>query len=567
MGDADVLDPGQRNPAEDASDPFPPLRFREHRRCTVMPYRSRGKYDKEMGVFDASGACIPESLLRRAYLGQSESTVGRPTDFGPASTRHEGPAIYLGPLLDNFGHFLLESLARAWLAEQHPETPLVWSREVGKTGPLKSWQKDILDLLGVRNPLICVEAPARFERLIIPDVGYKIQTYFHPAHADFLARVPHEPLPGRKLWLSRSKLDTLQNESMPAVESRLADLGWTIVHPEELPIREQLAHIASAERIAAEQGSALHSLIFLARPKNLRLDFFLRNPKEKEGLYNRNYDTIAERKGILQNVYRIQSEIVRDRKGKNFQKYSTNVMEYLEKLDEQPTSRMEDEKAPERRKRQASAARINRLASIRSATRYLEIGVAGGKTFLEVDIGTKHAVDPQFRFDTDPHETETVRFFPVTSDAYFTGEAPAGLRFDIIFLDGLHTFEQTLRDFCATMPHSHQDTVWIIDDVFPSDIFSALPSQEEANALRKVHGQSGRSWNGDVYKCIFAIHDFFPNFSFRTFEPGHGRPQTVVVNRPRPDFAPRFNDLEKSRGSTTAVPREAMTPAPVLIDP
>ena len=256
----------------------------------------------EMGVFDASGACIPESLLRRTYMKESESTVGRPTDFGPASTHHEGSAIYLGPLLDNFGHFLLESLARAWLAEQHPETPLVWSREVGKSGPLKSWQKDILDLLGVRNPLICVEAPARFERLIIPDAGYQIQTYFHPAHADFLATVPHEPLPGRKLWLSRSKLDTLQNESMPEVESRLADLGWTIVHPEELPIREQLAHIASAERIAAEQGSALHSIIFLARPKNLRVDFFLRNPKEKDGLYNRNYDTIAERKGILQNA-------------------------------------------------------------------------------------------------------------------------------------------------------------------------------------------------------------------------------------------------------------------------
>ena len=207
--------------------------------------------------------------------------------------------------------------------------------------------------------------------------------------------------------------------------------------------------------------------------------------------------------------------------------------------------------AAERRRRQASAARINRLASIRPAARYLEIGVAGGRTFLAVDIETKHAVDPQFRFDTGPHETETVRFFPVTSDAYFTGKMPAGLRFDIIFLDGLHTFEQTLRDFCATMPHAHRDTVWIIDDVFPSDVFSALPSQEDAYALRKLHGRGRGLWHGDVYKCIFAINDFFPNFSFRTFEPGHGNPQTVVVNRPRPDFTPRFNDLEKSRGSTT----------------
>ena len=271
----------------------------------------------EMGVFDASGSCIPESLLRRTYLKEGECTIGRPTDFGPASIHHEGPAIYLGPLIDAYGHFLLESLARAWLAEQHPEIPLVWSCRAVRPS-LKSWQKDILNLLGIQNPLVCVDVPTRFERLIIPEVGYQVQTYFHPAHANFLAVVPHEPLPGRKLWLSRSKLDNLQNESILAVESRLVDLGWTIVHPEELSIREQMAHIASAERIAGEQGSALHSIILLAQPKNLRVDFFIRNPNEKDGQYNRNYDTIAERKGILQNAIEMNLRSFRPGKARMF---------------------------------------------------------------------------------------------------------------------------------------------------------------------------------------------------------------------------------------------------------
>ena len=182
-----------------------------------------------MGVFDAAGACIPETLLRRTYMKGRECTVGRPVDFGPASSSHEGPAIYLGPLLDGFGHFLLESLARAWLAERHPDMPLVWScradpsQETGDRA-LKPWQKDILDLLGLRNPLICVDAPVRFERLIVPDVGYRIQGYFHPAHADFLARVPHEPLPGRKLWLSRSKLDSCRTP--PSPRSKTASPTW-----------------------------------------------------------------------------------------------------------------------------------------------------------------------------------------------------------------------------------------------------------------------------------------------------------------------------------------------------
>ena len=95
------------------------------------------------------------------------------------------------------------------------------------------------------------------------------------------------------------------------------------------------------------------------------------------------------------------------------------------------------------------------------------------------------------------------------------------------------------------MPHAHADTVWIIDDVFPSDVFSALPSQQDALAYRKQHGLTGTLWHGDVFKCVFAINDFFPNFSFRTLRRTHGNPQTVIVNRPRPDFRPVFNDLEK----------------------
>ena len=133
------------------------------------------------------------------------------------------------------------------------------------------------------------------------------------------------PVPGRKLWLSRSRLDPLQNKSMPAVENHLADLGWTIVHPQELPVREQMAQLASAERIAGEQGSALHGVVLLDRPKDLRIDFFIRDPSREDGLYNRNYDTIAAGKGIRQKAIRIESEIVQSRKGKNVQKYSSNI--------------------------------------------------------------------------------------------------------------------------------------------------------------------------------------------------------------------------------------------------
>lgn len=551
-----------------------PLQAREYPRATVMPYRrgEAGSGTWRLGAFDAAGACIEETLVYHRRPNGAPRQMGFPADPAPARAERAGTAIYLGPLLEHFGHFLLESLSRVWFARRHPELPVVWSRRVGPgatrgADPLTAWQRDILAAIGLGNPAVFVDVPTRFETLIVPELGNHFQHSFHPELAAALASVPHAPVPGRRLWLSRSKLpERLGNLSMPEVERRLADLGWTVVHPETLSFPDQMAQLARAERVAGEQGSAFHNVLFLKDPKSLRLDVFLGDPEHPKSQRDKNYDLIAAVKGIDQRMHRMASEVV-TRRGKGFrlEKYSTDLGEYFAKLDidgkapesmsllkaprpqasaTPPGDGRPGQGQPPRRGRN-SAERIARLCGIRPAARYLEIGVSRGETFLAVDIATKHGVDPQFRFDTKPHETGSVRLFPITSDAYFTGEGPAGLKFDIIFLDGLHTFEQTFRDFCASMPHAHDDTVWIIDDVFPSDVFSAMPSQQDAYAYRQMHGRGSRVWHGDVYKCVFAIHDFFPNVSFRTFAPGADNPQTVLVHRPRPDFRPRFNDLEK----------------------
>jgi hypothetical protein len=552
-----------------------PLRVRDYAGATVMPYRrgDAGPGTWRLGAFDAAGGVIEETLVYHRRPNGEPRQVGFAAAPAPARASRPGTAVYLGPLMEHFGHFLLESLSRVWYALRHPELPVVWSRRVGPgaaggRAPLTAWQQDILAMIGLTNPAVFVEAPTRFETLVVPELGNHFQHSFHPELARALGAVPHRPVPGRRVWLSRSGLpDRLGNLSMPEVERRLGLLGWTILHPEALTIPEQMAHLASAERIAGEQGSAFHNVLFLKDPERLRLDIFLGDPERPKSQRDRNYDLIAAAKRIDQRMHTMASEVV-TRRGKGFrlEKYATDLDEYFEKLDidGKAPEGMSLLKAPDApspaapgasggrpapgqppRKGRNSAERIARLCAIRPAARYLEIGVSKGETFLAVDIATKHAVDPHFRFDTKPHESAGVRFFPVTSDAYFAGEGPAGLKFDIIFLDGLHTFEQTLRDFCASQAHAHDDTIWIIDDVFPSDVFSALPSQADALAFRQQHGRGSRLWHGDVYKCVFAIADLFPNFSFRTFAPGSDNPQTVLLRRPRAGFAPRFDDLEK----------------------
>jgi hypothetical protein len=190
-----------------------------------------------------------------------------------------------------------------------------------------------------------------------------------------------------------------------------------------------------------------------------------------------------------------------------------------------------------------SVRRLLHLAKITGAQSYLEVGVFAGVTFNNFDIADKDAVDLKFRFDTRAVTTPNTRFFEMTSDDFFLHHQK-GKKYDLIFLDGLHTFEQTFRDFCASQSAAHDGTVWLIDDIFPLDIYSAHPDQKTAMKFRRATGSERKAWHGDVYKIVYAINDFFPNISFRSIKTG-GNHQLVAWQAPRDDFKPRFNNLEQ----------------------
>jgi Glycosyl transferase family 2/Glycosyltransferase 61/Methyltransferase domain len=177
-----------------------------------------------------------------------------------------------------------------------------------------------------------------------------------------------------------------------------------------------------------------------------------------------------------------------------------------------------------------SARRVNALAAALDATSYVEIGVANGTTFSAVHIKHRTGVDPNFGFDHLAATNPTTRLVPITSDQFFAG-LPASQMFDIYFIDGLHTFEQTYRDLLNALAHAHPRSAFLIDDTVPVDEHSALPVQADALRARRLAGSTEGSWHGDTYKVVFAIHDLHPELDYRTIT-GSGNPQTLVWRSP-----------------------------------
>jgi len=168
--------------------------------------------------------------------------------------------------------------------------------------------------------------------------------------------------------------------------------------------------------------------------------------------------------------------------------------------------------------------RLNYLIKHLKLKSYLEIGLGNGGTFDGINAPLKVGVDPH---PWNPEVRDLEGVHTATSDEYFSRHWNDTVKFDLILLDGLHTADQTYRDFVNSLHFAHAKTVWLIDDVMPNDRFSAIPDSTETIRQRKAAtGSDDLSWHGDVYKVVWMIRTFHNNMRLRSFAPQ--QPQSLV---------------------------------------
>ena len=158
---------------------------------------------------------------------------------------------------------------------------------------------------------------------------------------------------------------------------------------------------------------------------------------------------------------------------------------------------------------------------------YLEIGVDNGETFHAVKASRKVAVDPEFKFDVSNKRSEVVsherEYHILTSDQYFSSVNKMNERFDVIFIDGLHTFDQTLKDLLNAFMCLKDNGIIIVDDVFPTSYAASLPSLELLHRYLASIGSSDSTWMGDVFRLVLFVENYLPLFSYATVKENHGQ--------------------------------------------
>ena len=113
---------------------------------------------------------------------------------------------------------------------------------------------------------------------------------------------------------------------------------------------------------------------------------------------------------------------------------------------------------------------------------YLEIGCDQDQLFSKIDIQNKVGVDPVSGGNLRK-----------TSDEFFKAN---NKKFDLVFIDGLHTYEQVKKDIINSLDCLKENGVVLVHDCMPDCM-----SKQAVPRYRMT-------WNGDVWKAIVDLRHY-----------------------------------------------------------
>ncbi|MBE9187211.1 tetratricopeptide repeat protein [Microcoleus sp. LEGE 07076] len=138
---------------------------------------------------------------------------------------------------------------------------------------------------------------------------------------------------------------------------------------------------------------------------------------------------------------------------------------------------------------------------------YTEIGIQYGTSL-------KLASSSTFSIGIDPtpvlndYIPEHIKIFALPSDDFFEKynllSELNNLPLDLAFIDGLHLFEQALKDFINLEKHSHRKTVICFHDSLPID---CITSQRK---------RVTKFWSGDIWKIVPILKQYRPDLEVFT---------------------------------------------------
>ena len=162
---------------------------------------------------------------------------------------------------------------------------------------------------------------------------------------------------------------------------------------------------------------------------------------------------------------------------------------------------------------------INDLITKYDFKSYLEIGVRNPDENLnKIIVDHKDGVDPAGNCN-----------YPIPSDDFFN-QLDGDVKYDIIFIDGLHLDYQVERDITNSLKHLNEGGTIVMHD--------CSPIKEEHQVEEYV---VGKTWNGTTWKAYVKFRMTDENLSMYVVDTDHG---VGVITKGKQTLYPKSDVLD-----------------------
>jgi capsular polysaccharide biosynthesis protein len=185
--------------------------------------------------------------------------------------------VFLGVLWNVYGHSITDNLKKLWCLQKAEIQNIIEGgcKLVYVTlfrDKLKSYVYDIFTMAGFDlQSAECISRPTRFRRVFVPENSIVIKAdgkrYCGVEYVDVIKNIVafteglHFPV-WDKVYLSRTWLENSRDFGEKQVERLFEKNGYHIVHPETLPVAQQVYLMAHCKKLATTVGSLSHSAVF-----------------------------------------------------------------------------------------------------------------------------------------------------------------------------------------------------------------------------------------------------------------------------------------------------------------
>ena len=223
-------------------------------------------------VYDSNGDLVPGSMRMSGAHGDRVRAGYPETKKADGTEKVIPSAIYMGHLMDHYGHFLMETVSTFWAIPYLQEQRFLF-HPFFFGDSIKAWMKPFFASNGISSGKVeVIDGDLLVDHLLVPERSYGVNTFLHVRQAEVYravkSRIVRAAVPKgveRRVFVSRSRLSKNIRGVMNAAafDQAMERAGFAVIFPETMAIKEQVKVYASADILCGFAGSALHNCVFM----------------------------------------------------------------------------------------------------------------------------------------------------------------------------------------------------------------------------------------------------------------------------------------------------------------